>query len=186
MCRFLTGKSRLQQTNRKRVWRLLDNEVFKADDGRIYIAPRNMLTDNYTIPLWVSAIAGSPVDYDTRAAHVHDQICYSHEALMTTLKEHELIEKGFLKYSDKNKMWVCEDIPVEFLTKRKVGKIEANNILYECMVATGIPLINRLIIRLGTIFNVGWHLDILTKKVFVLELDKVYKESYWNEHVPRK
>lgn len=186
MCRFLTGKSRLQQTNRKRVWRLLDNEVFKADDGNIYIAPRNMLTDNYTIPCWIAWVAGSPVDFDTRASHVHDQICYNHEVLMTTLKEHELIEKGFLRYSDKNKMWVCEDIPVEFLAKRKVGIVFANRMLHECMKAAGVPRFNCIIISIGVYFNIGWHLDILTKKVFVLELDKVYKESYWNEHVPRK
>ena len=40
MGKFLTGKSRVQQTDRKRIWKLLDNEVYKADDGVIYLAPR--------------------------------------------------------------------------------------------------------------------------------------------------
>lgn len=44
MCRFLTGKARLQQTDRRRIWKLLDNEVFKANDDKIYLAPRNMYT----------------------------------------------------------------------------------------------------------------------------------------------
>ena len=72
MCKFLTGKARLQQTDKKRIWKLLDNEVYKANDGNIYMAPRNMQTDNYTVPLWAAPLGGSPVDYDTRCSHIHD------------------------------------------------------------------------------------------------------------------
>ena len=184
MCKFLTGKSRLQQSDRKRVWRLLDNEVFKANDGTLHMAPRNMLSDNYTIPLWMAAIAGSPVDYDTRCSHIHDQVCYSHEALIINLTEKELRDKGYLRFSDKKNMWVCEDVPAEFLTKREMGKMEANNLLYECMEAAGEPLWSSLIIRVGTIFNAGWIIDLLTHKVFELDLNRVYDEEYWRENVP--
>jgi hypothetical protein len=35
-------------------------------------------------------------------------------------------------------------------------------------------------------YKVGWLADILTRKVFVLELDKVYNEEYWDRHVRGK
>lgn len=186
MCRFLTGKARLQQTDKRRIWRLLDNEIYKANDGSIYMAPRNMQTDNYTIPLWIAPVGGSPVDYDTRCSHVHDEWCYCREALVVNLTEKELRDKGYLRFSEKNSMWICEDIPIEYLSKRKVGKWETDNMLYECMKAAGVPRINRIIIRLGTIFNVGWYIDLWTHKVFELELSKVYDEEYWDSHVRAK
>lgn len=186
MCRFLTGKARLQQTDRRRVWKLLDNEVYKADDGRLYLAPRNMYTDNYTIPMFASMIAGSPVDFDTRCSHIHDLFCGVREALMIDLTEEELREKGYWRYSEKYNMWICEDVPEEYLAKRKVGKWETDNMLYECMRAAGVPLLNRILIRIGVLFNIGWVIDILTHKVFELKLDKVYEEAYWREHVHGK
>lgn len=186
MCRFLTGKARIQQTDRKRVWKLLDNEVYKANDGKLYLAPRTMYTDNYTIPLWASWIAGSPVDYDTRCSHIHDQFCYNHQALMITLTEEELREKGYLKYSEKTVMWVCEDIPVKYLVKRKVSKFETNNMLYECMEAAGEPWLSRALVRAGVAFNIGWYIDSWTGKVFDLDLSRIYDEKYWREHVKAK
>lgn len=183
MCKFLTGKARVQQTELKRIWKLLDNELFKADNGKIYMAPRNMYTDFYTIPCWVAFVAGSPVDYDVRCSSCHDEFCYTHTALIVTLTEEELKEKGFLRYSEKNKMWICEDVPVEFLAKEKIGKFRANNIFYECMVSSGVPLISRLIIRAGVACNLNWFIYKWVGKVFELELNRVYDEAYWREHV---
>ena len=186
MCRFLTGKARIEQTEKRRIWKLLDNEVFRANDGKLYLAPRNMRTDNYTIPMFVSWIAGSPVDFDTRCSHIHDLCCYCHEALIIDLTKEELEEKGYLRYSIKNKMWICEDIPAEYLKTKKISKIRANNLLYECMEASGVPLLNRIIIRIGVIFNINWHLDILFKRVFKLDLEKIYYEEYWKERLDAK
>ena len=115
MGKFLVGKARVQQTDKKRIWKLLDNEVYKADDGKIYLAPRTMYSDFYTIPSWTAVIAGSPVDYDARASFVHDILCYCHESLLINLTEEELKEKGYLRYSEKVGMWVCEDVPPEYL-----------------------------------------------------------------------
>lgn len=185
MGRFLTGKARIQQTDRKRVWKLLDNEVYKANDGKLYLAPRTMYTDNYTIPLWVSWIAGSPVDYDTRCSHIHDQFCYNHQALMITLTEEELRE-GYLRYSEKKGMWVCKDIPVKYLAKRKVNKFETNNMLYECMEAAGEPWLSMALVRAGVALNIGWYIDSWTGKVFDLDLSRIYDENYWREHVKAK
>ena len=186
MCKFLTGKARIQQTEKRRIWKLLDNEVFKANDGALYLVPRNMQTDNYTIPLWMSWLAGSPVDYDTRASHLHDFACSFHRVVLINLTEKELIDEGYLRYSNKNKMWVCEDIPVEFLKVRKIGKFEANNLLYGCMEACGIPFINRLIIRLGTAANIGWYRDSLLDRVLEFDLEKIYDEDYWDKKVNAK
>ena len=183
MCKFLTGPSRIEQAEKRRTWKLLDNEVFKANDGTLYLAPRNMLSDNYTIPLWMSWLAGSPVDFDTRCSHVHDICCYIHEALIIDLTEKELRDKGYLRYSDKNKMWVCEDVPEEFLETEKISKFRTNNLLYECMEASNVPLFYRIIIRLGVCFNIGWFLDLLFNKVFELDLEKVYDEEYWKERI---
>ena len=183
MGEFLTGRTRLQQTDRKRIWKLLDNELFKADDGSILLAPRTMYTDNYTIPQELAWIAGSPVDFDTRCSHIHDAQCYWHLALFTTLTEEELKEKGFLRYSAKNRMWVCEDIPVEYLSYKKVGKFKANNILYECMKAADVPLINRLVIRAGVALNLNWYIYPLIGKILPLELDRIYCEDYWREYI---
>ena len=184
MCRFLTGKARAQQTDRKRTWKLLDNVVYKRNDGKLYLAPRNMYTDFYTIPCWVAWIAGSPIDHDVRCSSEHDCCCYTHEALLINMTEKELRDKGYLRFSDSKNMWVCEDIPAEYLAKRKIGKFETNNLLYECMESAGEPWLSRVLVRIGTCLNVGWYVDLLTHKVFELDLNRVYEEEYWRENVP--
>ena len=180
---FLTGHARIQQTDRRRLWKLSDNELFKDSDGTIYMAPRNMPSDCYTIPLWIAWIAGSPIDFDTRGSHIHDQMCYNHEVLIVDMTEEELKEKKLLRYSEKNKMWVCEDVPVGALRKREVSKKEANDILYRCMESVNVPLLNRIIIRIGVVFNVGWFFDKWFGKVFSLDFDRVYEEAYWRENL---
>lgn len=186
MCKFLTGKARAQQTDRKRMWKLLDNVLYKANNGKFYLAPRNMYTDFYTIPCWIAWIAGSPVDYDTRCAVVHDQGCYNHAMLIVNLTEKELRDKGYLRFSEKNNMWVCEDVPAEYLYTEKIGKFAVNNLLYECMKACDVPLWDRIKIRIGVCFNIGWWMDLLTHKVFELDLNRVYEESFWRENVPQR
>jgi hypothetical protein len=186
MCKFLTGPARLEQTSTKRVWRLLDNELYKDEDGTVYIVPRNMLTDNYTIPMFVAIIAGSPVDYDTRCSHLHDECCYFHQSVKVTLSEDELKDKGILRYSEKNKMWICEDIPAEFLYTEKISKYRANNLLYKCMKTSNVPLYNRILIRIGVCFNIGWYLDILFNRVITPILDDIYKESFWQQVLKNK
>ena len=186
MGKFLVGKARVQQTDKKRIWKLLDNEVYKANDGKIYLAPRSMYSDFYTIPSWVAVLAGSPVDYDARCSFVHDQLCYCHESLLITLTEEELKEKGFLRYSEKNGMWVCEDVPPEFLTKEKVSKCKANNVLYECMRAAGESLFSCIIVRLGTAANLRWYINEWLDNVLELDFSRVYDEEYWRGFVGTK
>ena len=185
MGKFLVGKARVQQTDKKRIWKLLDNEVYKADDGKIYLAPRTMYSDFYTIPSWTAVIAGSPVDYDARASFVHDILCYCHESLLINLTEEELKEKGYLRYSEKVGMWVCEDVPPEYLAKEKISKCKANNILYECMRAAGENLLSCIIVRLGTSMNLRWQLNEWFDNVLELDFTRIYDEEYWRGFVGR-
>ena len=186
MGKFLVGKARVQQTDKKRIWKLLDNEVYKADDGKIYLAPRNMYSDFYTIPYLVMPIAGSPIDYDARSCHLHDALCYAHEALLINLTEEELKEKGYLRYSEKVGMWVCEDVPPEYLAKEKVSKCKANNILYESMRAAGESLISCILIRVGVAANLRWFINEWLDNVLELDFNRVYDEEYWRGFVGTK
>ena len=186
MGKFLTGKARVQQTDRKRIWKLLDNELYKADDGKIYLAPRSMYSDFYTIPSWIAVVAGSPVDYDASGAHIHDILCYAHNSLLINLTEEELKEKGYLRYSEKVGMWVCEDVPAVYLTKEKVSKCKANNTLYECMRAAGESWLSCITVRIGTACNARWYINEWLDNVLELDFNRVYDEEYWRGFVGTK
>ena len=186
MGKFLVGKARVQQTDKKRIWKLLDNEIYKSDNGKIYLAPRSMYSDFYTIPYMIMPIAGSPIDYDARCCHIHDILCYAHESLLITLTEEELKEKGYLRYSEKVGMWVCEDIPSEFLAKEKVSKCKANNMLYECMRAAGESWLSCALIRVGVALNLRWYINEWLDNVLELDFNRVYDEEYWKGFVGKK
>ena len=181
MGQYLTNKVRLEQTNKKRVFRTLDNELYKDDDGTIYIVPRFFCTDNYTIPLWISWLGGSPVDYRVEPSHLHDLCCYSFSVVFITLTEEELKEKGYYRFSDSRQMWVCENVPKEFLSIKRVTKKEANDLLYRAMRAANIPLFKRCIVRGGVFFNIGWMITKLKGTVLKLDLDRFYDKSFWDE-----
>jgi hypothetical protein len=177
---FLTGRVRLEQTDKTRIFRILDNELYQDDDDYIYLVPRYMQTDNYTIPLWISAIGGSPVDYRVEPSHLHDFACYAFAVVYVTLTKEELQEKGFYRYSNNRGMWVCENIPREFLAVRPITKMQANNLLYRAMRAAGVPFIKRWIVRLGTIFNIGWFIKQCKKANISIDFDKLYNKDFWD------
>ena len=186
MGRFLTGVARIQQTDMKRVWKVLDNELYLDDDGTIYLVPRNFYTDNYTIPTWIAWLGGSPVDNDVRGSHLHDEICDTHSAIKVNLTTDELIKLGYLRCRTVNGMWICENIPEQHLEVIPKTKKEANDILFRCMKSAHSKKIDRWITRLGVVFNIGWHLDEKQGKVFAIELDKIYTEEFWRTHVHYK
>ena len=182
MGKFLTGASRIKQVNRKRVWSLIDNELYKDDDGSIHLAPRSMYTDNYTIPMFIAIIAGSPVDYSVLSSHQHDLCCFTKQILCVELTETELKDKGLLWYNERAKMWVCENIPPEYLYTKEVSKKEANDMFYRCMKACDIPTFNRYLYRFGVCFNLMWYVDDWRGKVFKLDLSQIYNEEYWDKN----
>lgn len=200
MGKFLTDSVRLEQTKKTRIFRTLDNELYKDDDGTIYIVPRYFQTDNYTIPLIVSFIGGSPVDYPVECSHLHDEMCYFWKAVYVTLTEEELREKGYYRYSEHREMWVCDDIPQEFLAVKTVSKFQANNLLYRTMKASNVPFSKRALVRTGVALNLMWYLRKtvnwlschklfprltafllnIVDKIEPLDLNRFYDKDFWD------
>ena len=85
--KWLTHKSRLEQTDECNDWILLDNEIYKDDDGSIYLTPRNYKTDNYTVPDWIAWLGGSKSKWDVRPSHIHDFGCQYHQLIKIVLTE---------------------------------------------------------------------------------------------------
>lgn len=183
MGKFLTGVARIQQTDKKRVWKVLDNELYMDDDGTIYLVPRNFYTDNYTIPTWIAWLGGSPVDNDVRGSHLHDLCCDCHSAIKVNLTTDELLKLDLLRCKSKTGMWICENIPEQYLEIIPKTKKEANDLLYRCMKAAGSAKRDRYVTRAGVCFNIGWFIDKWQGKVFDIELDKIYTEEFWRTHV---
>lgn len=184
MCTLLTEKVRIEQTSKKRIFKILDNELYQDNDGYLYIVPRYFQTDNYSIPLWVAVIGGSPVDVCITPSHLHDYACDTHSMVYTTLTIEELKEKNLLRFSESRKMWVCEDIPKEYLKIRPFNKLQANNLLYRAMKASGVTLIRRVIIRLGVCLNLNWYIMKWLKRIINVDLDKFYDSDYWDSRIP--
>ena len=180
MGQYLTNRVRLEQTNKKRVFRTLDNELYKDDDGTLYIVPRYFCTDNYTIPLWIAVLGGSPVDYRVEPSHLHDLACYAFAVVYVNLTEEELKEKGYYRFSESRQMWVSENIPKEFLRIKKVTKKEANDLLYRAMKAANTPFLKRCLVRGGVFFNIGWIIKKLKGNILALDLDRFYDKSFWD------
>ena len=124
MGKFLTAHSRFEQLNIPEKWKLIDNQLYKDDDGIIYLCPRNYITDGYTIPSWLTIVGGSKMKYDTRASSQHDYECSYHKCIITNIDEDKLRSMGFLRTS--NGINVCDNIPLEFLTIKKTSFIETN------------------------------------------------------------
>ena len=175
---WLTYKSRLEQSNTTNDWYLVDNELYKDEDGAIYITPRNYITDNYTIPDWVAWLAGGKTKWDVRPSHIHDFGCQFHQLLRVTLTESELRQRRLLRtHIDKEKdeeIPVCENIPTKYIEIIPVTKWEIDCLFKRAMKATGdIPNKVLNLFRCGVFFNVGWvlgdHLPFDLSKIYTTE-----------------
>ena len=152
---WLTDKSRLEQSNEPNDWFLLDNELYKDEDGAIYLVPRNYKTDNYTVPDWVAWLAGSKAKWDVRPSHIHDFGCQFHQLIRITLTEQQLRQMRFLRtHHDKI---ICENLPIKFLEIIPVTKWEIDCLFKRAMKATKvIPAKVYNLFRGGVFFNFGW------------------------------
>lgn len=152
---WLTDKSRLEQSNEPNDWFLLDNELYKDEDGAIYLVPRNYKTDNYTVPDWVAWLAGSKAKWDVRPSHIHDFGCQFHQLIRITLTEQQLRQMRFLRtHHDKI---ICENLPIKFLEIIPVTKWEIDCLFKRAMKATKvIPAKVYNLYRGGVFFNFGW------------------------------
>ena len=153
---FLTAKTRLEQTDDKGKWITLDNQLYEDKDGSIYLVPRNYKTDGYTIPCWIAWLGGSKMDYDTRCSTQHDFECEYAKVIRVNLPEFELKKKKYLQLY-KNK-WICEDIPIKYLSVEKTTFNQTNNRFKRMLIECGsIPRWRVNMMRFAVNFNFGWH-----------------------------
>lgn len=169
--RWLTEHSRLEQTDKNGLWKTLDNQLFEDEDGKIYLAPRGIITDGYTIPNWLAWIGGSKMQWDTRCSTQHDLECKYAQVIIVNLEEWELRRKKLLRVH-RNK-FVCENIPIEYLTVEKTTFRQTNNRFKRMMMTSfNIPKWRINLMRFAVNFNFGWH---SSKKS--IDLNKIYKEE---------
>lgn len=155
---FLTDKSRIWQTNVDGRWKLIDNELYMNNDGKIQICPRYFWTDGYTFPGILLPITGDRNALDVRPAHMHDLECRFHERITVKLSLTELTRGGYLHNinSHNRNIMICEDIPHKYLVIEKVSKTETDNRLKEMMLSCGIKKYKCNAVRMGVFFNINW------------------------------
>ena len=130
------------------------NQLF-YNKGKIYLVPRNTVTDNYTTPFGINK-----TKWDARPSHLHDICCKYHQVIIVNLPI-EVIYSDYLytEYDNTVKQDVirCKDIPIEYLELLDVDFNTCNNLLYEAMIALGtIPKSICKLYRLGVNFNINW------------------------------
>lgn len=183
----LTYKSRIQQIGDTNKFFLLDNEVFATHAGTI-IAPRYLLTDNITF------INNTFVDI--RASHPHDIGCACHKLITSNLDEQDLLDMGLLHLNEKATereckfleqlkkagkykgdtnvlVFVCEDIPEEYLKIVDVGFSENNQIFKEALKACGVNPFITNVMGASVYLNVGWALKDVRP---MLPTDRIFKD----------
>nr|DAJ74750.1 MAG TPA: hypothetical protein [Caudoviricetes sp.] len=168
MGKFLTSESRIGQLAQKGLYKLLDNELYKDDDGSIYLAWRNFQTDNFT---WIKSN-----DWDIRCSHLHDVGCKHHQVVRVKLNENQLKIARFLR--TKHDKIVCENIPPKYLEVVDVSGNWINNLFYRMLRDADCPKTPKYIqykYRAGVSLNFGWFKSGKKK----IELDKIYSEV-WN------
>ena len=169
--KWLTKPALLQKLPTPNKWLMVENELFQDEDGSIYLVPRLYKTDNYTIPDWIAWMAGSKSKYDARPAHIHDFGCQYHQLIKVNLTMTKLKKKKYLYY--KNGVYICEDIPVKYLSLIPVTKWEMDCMFKRAMKATNlIPATVYNIYRGGVFFNFGWlgnHSPFDLSKIYTLE-----------------
>ena len=172
MGKFLTDKSRTEQTNIEGIWYTLDNQLYKDNDGVIYLAPRCTLTDGYTIPPIFHCVVGGKFEHDIRCAVQHDWECYYHKKIIVNLTEYELRKHRFLKYQ--NNKWICENIPIELLTISDTTFSETNKRFMRMLKSLfNISKVKAELIGLAVNFNIGW-----LQEPVKFNKDRLYRIDY--------
>lgn len=169
--RFLTSTPRVQHY-KDDLWIMRDNLLYQDDNGKVYLVPRNFVTDFYSIPNWCDYLTGDSAGRTPEPCLVHDFGCAYHAVLEVQLTPDELLMYEYLHghYDEKNDvlLTVCEDVPEEMLKLRPVTKGEINNMLGRMMRDLDVP--KRHLIRFGVCFNFNFY---WTGKQYTS--DKLYK-----------
>ena len=168
MGKFLTDSAVTKQINKKGMYKVLGNELYKDDDGTIYYVWRNFQSDNFT---WINSS-----DWDIRCSHGHDVGCKYHEVVVVKLTEEQLRRCRYLVV--KNDEVICLDLPPKFLEVRKVSKCFINNLFYRMRKSADCPKTPKHVqlgYRAGVALNLGW----LWSGKIKIDLNRLYDEE-WN------
>lgn len=183
----LTYKSRIRQIGDGNKFILSDNEVFATASG-VIIAPRYLYTDNITF------INNTFVD--VRASHIHDIGCAYHKLIISNLNEQDLMDMGLLYLNEKATerernflsmlakngkydgdinvcVWVCDDIPEEYLQIIDVSFAKNNQLFKQMLIKTGVPPVKADIMGGAVYLNAGW---LLKKKYEMLPTNRIFKD----------
>lgn len=149
MGKFLTSPSLTVQLPEKGKFRLCQNELYKDDDGSLYMVWAGFVTDNFT---WIKK-----ADWDIRASHIHDVGCLYHQLLKVKLTEQQLKSMRYLVVMN-NKI-ICKSIPTKFLEAIDVSGNFVNNLFYRMLRDADCPKTPKyvqVLYRAGVSFNFGW------------------------------
>lgn len=169
MGKFLTTAATIEQQGRKGIYKVCDNELYKDDDGAIYLVWRGFKTDNFT---WINSS-----DWDIRCSHGHDVGCKYHQVVRVKVNEFNLRRARYI-YTKGSKI-LCRDLPPKFLEVVDVSGHWTNNLFYRMLKAADCPKTPKwvqLLYRTGVALNFGWF---KTGKIKI-DLNKLYDEE-WNE-----
>lgn len=167
--KFLTASSETKQLPKKGMYRLSHNELFRDENGKIYLAWRGFTTDQFT---WINAC-----DWDIRCSHIHDVGCKYHQVVEVLLTDEELCQKGLLRAV--NDTVICKDIPIDFLRVVDVTGHWINNLFYRMLKYADCPKtpkIIQILYRCGVACNFGWFKSGKQK----IDLYNLYSEE-WNK-----
>lgn len=175
---FLTAKTIMCQGCEEEMAYTLHNQLFQDSDGTIYLVPRYFETDGYTIPCWLAWLGGSKKRYDLRPAIGHDFDCKYHQTIVVNLTKEQLQKKGLLYHKEKKLggvtyvIPVCDDIPIKYLTVKKITFNQANSKFKRMMKATNqIKAWRVVMMRCAVNFNIGW----LFSGKSEINLENIYK-----------
>lgn len=172
MGEFLTSTPDIRQTKVEGIWYTLQNQLFKDDDGRIYLAPRETLTDGYSIPKLFHIVAGGMFQHNISPAVQHDWECYYHKALVLKFNVFELRKSGLLKYE--NGLWQCDDIPLQYIDIVDTTFNETNSRFRRMLkCADNIPKWQKDVIGNAVNMNIGW-----LQEPHTLHKDRIYRIDY--------
>lgn len=174
MGKFLTSPADIRQTDKKGIYEVTENELYKDDDGSIYLVWRGFRTDNFT---WINSS-----DWDIRCSHGHDVGCKYHQVVKVLLNEQQL-RKLRLLYVKGNRI-LCSDLHPKMLQVKTVSGHWINNFFYRMLKSADCPKTPKhiqLLYRTGVSFNLGWFWSGKEK----IDLKKIY-DSEWNKGKSKK
>lgn len=160
---WLTTKGPYVQDDKPNKKLTLSNQLYyDSKYDKLYLVPRLLLTDDYTMPLGINKNK-----WDVRASHLHDIGCKFHQVIVVDLPL-DTIEKEYLcKFLGS---LCCKDIPIEYLHIEDITFNNCNSLFKRCMRDSGIPSYIYNLYRLGVNFNIGWLFNGKDK----LDLNKLY------------